>query len=211
MTKLRTISIKGKAYVAVNDRLKYFREHHAGYSLETEVISVTPEDAFMRAVIRDDTGRILATGVAREVRTDKASFVNATSYVENCETSAWGRALANFGIGIDETVTSADEVANAVNGRIDDTKDADATNDHAVKKPIAEIVKKPIMKKAADDYDATEEQLAEIKQLADDLGITVQKVYDSMTAGLVPNRLQASTVLTALRAKLSKKLDQSAK
>ena len=42
------------------------------------------------------------------------SFINKTSYVENCETSAWGRALANFGIGLGTSVASADEVANAI-------------------------------------------------------------------------------------------------
>jgi hypothetical protein len=114
MTKLRTVSIKGKAYVTVNDRLKYFRENHAGYSLETEIVQITEEFAVCRAIIRDEKDRLIATGIAREVRTDPAAFVNKTSYVENCETSAWGRALANFGIGIDETVASADEVSNAI-------------------------------------------------------------------------------------------------
>lgn len=115
MTKLKTIKVQGKSYVTVNDRLKHFRENHAGFCLETEVLEVTGDTALMRAVIRNDKGVLVATGVAREVRTDANSFVNKTSYVENCETSAWGRALANFGIGIDETVASADEVVNAIN------------------------------------------------------------------------------------------------
>ena len=44
-------------------------------------------------------------------------YINETSYVENCETSAWGRALGNFGIGIDTSVASADEVVNATNSQ----------------------------------------------------------------------------------------------
>jgi len=44
-----------------------------------------------------------------------------SSYIENCETSAWGRALANFGIGIDTAVASADEVGNAIKQQQDDT------------------------------------------------------------------------------------------
>ena len=115
MTKLKTVSIKGKSYVTVNDRLKYYCENHAGFCLETEVIEVTADTALMRAVIRNAEGVLVATGVAREVRTDTNSFINKTSYVENCETSAWGRALANFGIGIDENVATADEVSNAIN------------------------------------------------------------------------------------------------
>src|SRR5207302_1031738 len=69
----------------------------------------------MRAVIRDNQdGRIVATGTAFERKDNPSSMVNKTSHVENCETSAWGRALGNFGIGIDAAVASADEVRNAV-------------------------------------------------------------------------------------------------
>ena len=53
-----------------------------------------------------------ASGHAEERR--GSSFINKTSYVENCETSAWGRALGNFGIGLDTSVASYDEVANAI-------------------------------------------------------------------------------------------------
>ena len=42
-------------------------------------------------------------------------MVNKTSYIENCETSAWGRALGNLGIGINESIASAEEVVSAVN------------------------------------------------------------------------------------------------
>jgi hypothetical protein len=42
------------------------------------------------------------------------SLVNKTSYIENCETSAWGRALGNLGIGIDASIASAEEVITAI-------------------------------------------------------------------------------------------------
>src|SRR5688572_8471791 len=115
MPALKTTNIKGKQYVEVNERLKYFREHFPGYSLETELIEVNPDTALMRAVIRDnqDGGRIIATGTAFERKDNPSSMVNKTSHVENCETSAWGRALGNFGIGIDSSVASAEEVHNA--------------------------------------------------------------------------------------------------
>ena len=67
----------------------------------------------MAKVVADD-GRTIATGLAREERDDKNSMVNRTSFVENCETSAWGRALGNLGIGIDESIASADEVSMAI-------------------------------------------------------------------------------------------------
>ena len=65
----------------------------------------------IKATIYDDKQNPIASGIAQEVK--GSSFINKTSYVENCETSAWGRALANFGIGIDAAVASYNEVANA--------------------------------------------------------------------------------------------------
>ena len=60
----------------------------------------------------DEQDREIATGIAEEVK--GSTFINKTSYVENCETSAWGRALANMGIGLDTSVASAEEVQNAI-------------------------------------------------------------------------------------------------
>ena len=64
------------------------------------------------ATICDEKDRVIATGLAEEEK--GSTFINKTSYVENCETSAWGRALANFGIGLETSVASADEVQNAI-------------------------------------------------------------------------------------------------
>ncbi len=114
MSTLKTTNIKGKNYVEVNTRLKYFREHFRGWSLETELVAVNDDTALMRAVIRNPEGKIAATGTAYERKDSPSSMVNKTSHVENCETSAWGRALGNLGIGIDASVASADEVEMAV-------------------------------------------------------------------------------------------------
>lgn len=109
---METINIKGKKYVTVNERLKAFRTvaEYAGYSLVTIAHELTNDVCVMEAQIKNKDGVLIANGFAREVRTQAGSLVNATSYVENCETSAWGRALANFGIGIDEEVCSAQEL-----------------------------------------------------------------------------------------------------
>ena len=111
-TKLKTIDIKGKKYVTVNERLKYFREEYPSYGLLSEVVSMDSDAVCIKATIYDENGKPIATGLASEER--GSSNINKTSYVENCETSAWGRCLANFGIGIDENVASADELANAL-------------------------------------------------------------------------------------------------
>ena len=111
-TKLKTIDIKGKKYVTVNERLKYFREAFPDHGLLSEVVSMDSDSVCIKATICDENGKPIATGHASEERV--SSNINKTSYVENCETSAWGRCLANFGIGIDENVASADELSNAL-------------------------------------------------------------------------------------------------
>lgn len=111
--KLKTVNIKGKPYITVDERLIYFRDHYPNHALESEVIEKTENTILIKAVISDENSRVIATGLAEEEK--DSSYINKTSYVENCETSAWGRALANFGIGIDAgSVASADEVNNAI-------------------------------------------------------------------------------------------------
>jgi hypothetical protein len=114
--KLPTVNIKGKEYVMVKDRLKYFRETHSTeFSLTTDIVKLDDNVCVLKAYIKDINGRVIAEGMASELKAN--SMINKTSYVENCETSAWGRALANFGIGIDDSVGSADEVATAINSQ----------------------------------------------------------------------------------------------
>jgi hypothetical protein len=109
---MKTINIKGKEYVEVNERLKYFRANYPKHSLTSEVIEKTDTSILILATIRDEKERAIATGMAEEIK--GSTFINKTSYVENCETSAWGRALANFGIGLETAVASADEIQNAI-------------------------------------------------------------------------------------------------
>ena len=117
--KLKTVKIRDKEYVEVNERLKAFRTlpEYKGYSLISEIISLENGVITIKASIYDADGRIIATGLAQEK--ESSSFINKTSFVENCETSAWGRALGNLGIGIDTSVASAEEVTNAVNNQVD--------------------------------------------------------------------------------------------
>lgn len=111
---MKTIDIKGKPYVQVNERLKAFRAEKPDYALITDIISLDDNQCTMQAKIIAPNGFVLATGTAHEEREDRSSMVNKTSYVENCETSAWGRALGNIGYGIDESIATADEVLRAI-------------------------------------------------------------------------------------------------
>ena len=112
MAKLKTVNIKGKEYVEVTERLIYFRKNFPNYSLTSEVLDKTDNSILIMARIMNEAGQIISCGIAEEIK--GSTFINKTSYVENCETSAWGRALANFGIGLDTSVASAEEVSNAI-------------------------------------------------------------------------------------------------
>ena len=112
MTKLKTINIKGKAYVEVKERLKHFRKtYQHEYGLVTNVLHHNADSILIKAEIIDKSnGFVVADGIAFEE--SSSSFINKGNYVENCQTSAWGRALGNFGIGIDSSVASYEESAN---------------------------------------------------------------------------------------------------
>lgn len=110
--ELKTIDIKGKAYVTVNERIKAFRELFPKYKLISRIIQFDEKRVVMAAEVINQEGVIVANGHAYE--DCNSSYINKTSYLENCETSAWGRALANLGIGIDNDIHSADELKNAM-------------------------------------------------------------------------------------------------
>lgn len=111
MSKLKTINIKGKEYVEVNERIRAFRELYPKGSIMTEMVSNQDGMCVFKTNIIVDN-QILATGHAYE--REGSTFINKTSYVENCETSSIGRALGVLGIGIDTSVASAEEVGNAI-------------------------------------------------------------------------------------------------
>jgi hypothetical protein len=114
MHQFKTTNIKGKAYVEVSQRILYFRTapEYRGWSMETELISYDDQSCIIRAVAKNPDGKIMAVGHAQEDRS--SSMINKTSYIENGESSAWGRCLANLGIGIETSIASAEEVDMAI-------------------------------------------------------------------------------------------------
>lgn len=107
---ITTTDIKGKEYAEVNQRVKAFRMVYPEGTIRTEMLSNANGVCVFRAEAYDG-GILIATGHAYEK--EGSSFINKTSYIENCETSAVGRALGMCGFGIDTSVCSADELQNA--------------------------------------------------------------------------------------------------
>lgn len=123
-TTIATKKIKGSEYAMVNQRINAFRSlYPEGFIITTISDGATKDlngNSFGKSIARaevgyyssDGTKVVLATGHAYEV--EGTSQVNQTSYIENCETSAVGRALGMMGLGIEASIASAEEVENAI-------------------------------------------------------------------------------------------------
>ena len=120
-----TTDVKGKQYAEVNQRIKAFRMLYPEGRIDTELLYDNDGKCCFKAyVFRNiEDGRPLGTGTAYEK--ENSTFINKTSYIENCETSAVGRALAMCGIGIDTSIASKEEVENAIEQQEQDKKEQD--------------------------------------------------------------------------------------
>ena len=122
---IRTTNIKGKEYAEVNQRVKAFRTLYPEGFITTEILCREGGLCIIKATVghyADGKSVILATGTAYEK--EGSSQINRTSYIENCETSAVGRALGMAGFGIDTSIASADEMTNALLQQNTDAKPA---------------------------------------------------------------------------------------
>ena len=147
---IEKVPIKGKNYAQVNDRIKAFRQICPMGSIQTEIIALADGIVTMKSTVIDEEGHILGTGFAQEK--ESSSFINKTSFIENCETSAVGRALGFAGIGVDGSMASAEEVANAIlnqNKSPEEKVEVDNANKKIDKKSI-EILKAVCGKKGLD-------------------------------------------------------------
>ncbi len=106
------VDIKGKKYTTVAERIDKLRRE-CPYSIATEFVKLEVELCVMKATltIYKDEKELTYTGHAFELQS--SSYINKTSFIENCETSAMGRALSAAGYGGDE-FCSADELTSAL-------------------------------------------------------------------------------------------------
>ena len=121
-----TTNIKGKEYAAVNGRINAFRRLFPQGFITTEIVSLDAGVVVMKAscgYYEDGQAVVLGTGMAYE--REGSSNINKTSYIENCETSAVGRALGMAGLGINTAVASSEEVQNAIKQQDEMKEDID--------------------------------------------------------------------------------------
>lgn len=111
---MKTINIKGKPYIPVNERLKYFRQSkkYEDWAISEEIISFSESEVLVKVSLIDENGVCKSIAHSQEFRDN--SMINKTSFLENAFTSALGRALGYLGIGIDTSIASYNEVNQAV-------------------------------------------------------------------------------------------------
>lgn len=207
--KLKTVNIKGKEYVQVNERVRAFREVFPKYRLISEIISVGEDGngggiVTMKASVLDENGNVLATGHAQEK--EASSNVNRTSYIENCETSAFGRALGNLGIGIDTSFATADEVESAIEQQEEikreekERREADAARADEINENFNLASVEPM---------ATKEQIESIIKGCDITGTIVASIAKHYGVETLENltQEQAKEVLKRLSNKANRQAD----
>lgn len=92
---MREKSFRVQDYVDVAERIRLFYERFPEGSIQTELIRLEEGMVVFRAsVYRDREDPYPTTGWAYE--REGVGLVNKTSFIENCETSAVGRALSNL-------------------------------------------------------------------------------------------------------------------
>lgn len=119
---IKMTPIKGKQYAEVKERINAFRRLFPDGFIETEILRIDEKGVLAKATagfnLVSSEGVfqqkiILGTGHAYEFLA-KNKNINSMSMIENCETSAVGRALAMIGIGINAAIASYDEMSSAI-------------------------------------------------------------------------------------------------
>lgn len=110
---IKCMDIKNKQYAPVSERIKAFRMVYPDGLILTEMLSdENGKCIFKASVYKSDRMQLIGVGHAYE--REENGMVNRTSYLENCETSAVGRALAMCGFGIDVSIASYEEMETAL-------------------------------------------------------------------------------------------------
>lgn len=174
--QIQTIEFKGNQYAAVSQRIKAFRSLFPTGFICTDLLSNENGVCIIKATVGfvDEKGekQVLGTGIAYEK--EGSSFINKTSYIENCETSSVGRALGMCGLGIDSDVASAEEVKTA-------SLQQDAL------KPITAEKKKSLIKSCQEDgipesYICELYGVSEVKELTEAKFVNLMTNWEKMKA-----------------------------
>ena len=141
---IKTIEIEGNHYVKVNQRIKAFRMVYPTGAILTDMVRDENGVCVFTAACGyyNDDGTFITLGTGTACEKESSTFINENSYIENCETSAVGRALAMCGFGIDASVASCEEQQNATQNQTDPEKDTTEQDDRKATPKQIEILSK---------------------------------------------------------------------
>lgn len=174
-----------KDYIEVNVRIMKFYEKYPEGRILTEIVKWENEVIVMKATAYRDNSEVPAsTGYAYEK--EGSSFINKTSALENCETSAVGRALAILGFEIKKSVASREEVANAQLQQASIKQSSDGFGTVSFDSTGSQ--------KQNNDYIITEKQLKRLYTLGSNAGISGEKIKAQVIKefGVEPKELKKS-------------------
>ena len=151
-------------YETVEDRLKKFWKDNPDARINTEIAHITEDGTCVtvRAEVfkNEQDARPVATGIAQETK-GQGGFANADAWMENCETSAIGRALANWKYqGSDKARPSREEMSKV------------------------QVEKKPVKKPTKQEQEAmnkvVDEMVAEPTNTTGDVGKQLNQLLEAM-------------------------------
>lgn len=99
-------------YAKVSERVNAYRKVYPTGTIKTEIEHIDDLTVRVVATVTDGNGNVIATARATEEKKAKGKMtINLTDMIENCETSAVGRALGFAGFGIDSEIASGEDIA----------------------------------------------------------------------------------------------------
>ncbi len=185
-----TIDIKGKSYTQVSTRLAVFRKYFPDASISTILIHDDDQRVVIQAKIKIGENTI-STGFAEEYRGD--GWINATSALENAETSSIGRALAGLSLSGNEYAS-----ANEVNTAISQQQHLQ-NNNHSNNMSGATTAPPP--------NNAQAYQHNDLEQRVEQLGLGVEQLSDG-TLAVTGNSYPLASELKKLKCKWQPQLKQ---
>lgn len=191
---LKFSDIKGKNYAEVPQRVKAFRMLYPQGFIITDMVSNDGGVCVFKATAGyyGENGEAYTLGTGTAYEKENSSYINKTSYIENCETSAVGRALGFLNIGSDTSIASYEEVANAINQQENDNNE----ESKPAQKPDPAQQPKPAPKPGKQKSEAQRKISAYVEQNGITMNEFVQYYDAAVEMGLVP-RISSSNMTVA--------------
>jgi len=173
MVKLKTIKLHGKDYVEVKERVLFFNEEYPNGSITSRIVKCENGLVVIKATVTPDIEKPERIFTGYSYEKENSNTYTKTSYIEICETSAVGRALGFMGIGVVDSIASANEVKNATNQQNSLPQKPQPNGFTLKQQEVVDVIKSLMTKKYfnsqkdAEDWLHSRFQTTKVKDLSD--------------------------------------------